>query len=94
MRHCLCNDGRYGNAEQQERFYQLANFVVAMLGVALLVVDRAFSTAVLASPLLPPVVRRMVWLAKVLTGGTVQFGLSVLHLCLKMLYAKLILVFT
>ncbi|KAK3123585.1 hypothetical protein QOZ80_8AG0633120 [Eleusine coracana subsp. coracana] len=83
-----------GDAEQQERYYQLANFVLAMLGVALLAVDGKFSSAAFISPLLPPVVRRMVWFAKVLIGATVQFGLNVLHLCLKMLCARVILVFT
>jgi nitrate reductase gamma subunit len=91
MRGCLCD----GDAtEEQEMYYQLANFVVAMLGMALLLVDRRFSAAALSSPVPQPVVRGMVWLAKVLTGGTLQFSLNVLHLCLKMLYARLILVFT
>jgi hypothetical protein len=63
------------------------------LGVALLLVDRRFSTAALSSSVPQPVVRGMVWLANVLTGGTLQFSLNVLHLCLKM-YARLILVFT
>jgi hypothetical protein len=90
MRGCLCD----GDAtEEQEMYYQLANFVVAMLGMALLLVDRRFSKAALSSPVPQPVVRGMVWLAKVLTGVTLQFSLNVLQLCLKMLYARLILVF-
>ncbi|KAK3123586.1 hypothetical protein QOZ80_8AG0633130 [Eleusine coracana subsp. coracana] len=80
---CCLSDGRH-DVEQQEMYYQLANFVLAMLGVALLAVDRQFSMAAPGgSPLPPTVVKWMVWLAKVLTGCTVHFDLIVLHLCLK-----------
>lgn len=89
MQRCLC-DGGYDNVEQQQMYYQLANFVVAMLGVALLLADSAFSMALLP----PPVVQCMVWFAKVLTGCTAQFGLNILHLCLTVLYDRVILSFT
>ncbi|KAL6645967.1 hypothetical protein ACP70R_017575 [Stipagrostis hirtigluma subsp. patula] len=85
---CLCGDGgRCDDAVEQEQrhYYQLANFLVAVLGVALLVVHMAFSAAVVASPLWPPVVRWIVWLTKVLTGGTLQFGINDLYFCLKIL---------
>ncbi|KAK3121874.1 hypothetical protein QOZ80_8BG0662170 [Eleusine coracana subsp. coracana] len=78
---CCLSDGRHDDVKQQEMYYQLANFVLAMLGVALLAVDREFSPG--GSPLPPTVVKWMVWLAKVLTGCTVHFALTVLHLCLK-----------
>uniref|UniRef100_K3YLC6 Uncharacterized protein n=1 Tax=Setaria italica TaxID=4555 RepID=K3YLC6_SETIT len=75
------------------RLYQLASFATAVLGVALLFAHMAFSAAtVVGSPLLPPVLRWMVWLARVLTGGTFQFGLSVLHFCIQMLLARYTLV--
>ncbi|CAL5001765.1 unnamed protein product [Urochloa decumbens] len=89
---CLCcGDGdATGNAAEPRCYlYQLASFVTAVLGVALLFAHMAFSAAtVFASPLLPPVLRWMVWLAKVLTGGTLQFGLNVLHFCLQMLLTR------
>lgn len=96
LHHCLCcEDGgaAAGDAERRYYLYQLANFATAVLGVALLVVDMAFSAAtVFSSPLLPPVLRWLVWLTKVLTGGTFQFGLSVLHFCIEMLLARFALV--
>jgi len=90
LHRCLCCDGGAGNAERRyNHLCQLAGFATAVLGVALLVADMAFSAAtVFGSPLLPPVLRWMVWLTKVLTGGTLQFGLSVLHFCLRMMFAR------
>ncbi|CAL5012845.1 unnamed protein product [Urochloa decumbens] len=85
---CLCCVDA-GNAEPRCYLYQLASFVTAVLGVALLFAHMGFSAAtVFASPLLPPVLRWLVWLAKVLTGGTLQFGLNVLYFCLQMLLAR------
>ncbi|KAJ1268731.1 hypothetical protein BS78_07G157700 [Paspalum vaginatum] len=61
-------------------------FVAALLGVALLVVDMALPrAALLVSPVWPPVLRWTVWLAKVLTAGTLQFGVNGLYFCLKMM---------
>ncbi|CAO2169304.1 unnamed protein product [Urochloa humidicola] len=82
LHHCLCRGA--GNAlEPRCYLYQLASFVTAVLGVALLFAHMAFSLAtVFGSPLLPPVLRWMVWFTKVLTGGTLQFGLNVLHFCI------------
>ncbi|RLN05237.1 hypothetical protein C2845_PM13G19270 [Panicum miliaceum] len=89
LHRCLCCDGGAGNAERRYYLYLLASFATAVLGVALLVADMAFSAAtVLGSPLLPPVLQWMVWLTKILTGGTLQFGLSVLHFCLLMVFAR------
>ncbi|CAO2206936.1 unnamed protein product [Urochloa humidicola] len=91
LHHCLCCAA--GNAEPRCYLYQLASFATAVLGVALLFAHMAFSAAtVFGSPLLPPVLRWMVWFAKVLTGGTFQFGLNVLHFCLQMLLARFALV--
>jgi hypothetical protein len=89
--HCICcDDGSAGNAERRSyHLYQLASLATAVLGVALLFVHMAFSAAtVFGSPQLPPVLRWMVWMTKVLTVGTFQFGLSVLHFCLRMLLAR------
>ncbi|RCV31378.1 hypothetical protein SETIT_6G172100v2 [Setaria italica] len=86
LHHYLCGGG--GGAGNAER-----SFATAVLGVALLFAHMAFSAAtVVGSPLLPPVLRWMVWLARVLTGGTFQFGLSVLHFCIQMLLARYTLV--
>jgi hypothetical protein len=83
-----CGDDDDDNVEPQ-RYYQLANFVLAMLGVALLFVDMALSrAAVLASPLWPPMLRWMVWLTKALTCGTLQFGVNLVYFCLRMLCAR------
>ncbi|PUZ51771.1 hypothetical protein GQ55_6G216400 [Panicum hallii var. hallii] len=64
--------------------YWRANFATAVLGVALLVVGMAFPATVLRSPAWPPVLKWMVWTAKVLTGVTLTYSLSVLHYCLRM----------
>jgi len=97
---CLCTgggrpcDGEDDDDAEQQRYYQLANFVLAMLGVALLFVDMALSrTVIFASPLWPPMVRWMVWLTKALTCGTLQFGVNLVYFCLKMLCARFMLVF-
>ncbi|OEL32134.1 hypothetical protein BAE44_0006848 [Dichanthelium oligosanthes] len=93
LHHCLCCDGAGNVVERRYYLYQLANFVTAVLGVALLGVHMAFSAAtVFSSPLLPPVLQWTIWLAKVFTGGTLQFGLHVLHFCLGMLVARFTLV--
>ena len=94
---CLCTDGGRpcDDDDAEQRYYQLANFVLAMLGVALLFVDMALSrAAVLASPLWPPMLRWMVWLTKALTCGTLQFGVNLVYFCLKMLCARFMLVFS
>lgn len=99
LQRCLCagrcgaGDGDDGNVE--ERCYQLVNFVVVVLGVAILVIDMAALslTAVLRSPW-PAAVRWMVWITKVLTCGTLQFGVNVLYFCVRMLCARLVLAFT
>ncbi|CAO2202114.1 unnamed protein product [Urochloa humidicola] len=92
LHHCLCR-GAGNELEPSCYLYQLASFVTAVLGVALLFAHMAFSAAtVFGSPLLPPVLRWMVWLAKVLTGGTLQFGLNVLYFCIPMLLARFALV--
>ena len=77
----------------EQRYYLLANFVLAVLGVALLVVDMAPSLALARSPRWPPVVRWMVWLTKVLACGALQLGVNVLYFCLEMLCARLMLIF-
>ncbi|RLM61665.1 hypothetical protein C2845_PM14G16140 [Panicum miliaceum] len=64
--------------------YWRANFATAVLGVALLVVGTAFPATVFRSPACSPVVKWMVWTAKVLTGVTLTYSLSVLHYCLRM----------
>ncbi|XP_039771140.1 uncharacterized protein LOC120639215 [Panicum virgatum] len=85
LHRCLCCDGGAGNAERRyDHLCQLAGFATAVLGVALLVADMAFSAATRAILYLG----WMVWLTKVLTGGTLQFGLSVLHFCLRMMFAR------
>ena len=88
----LCDGGGGDHAEQ--RYYQLANCVLTMLGVALLFVDMALSSraVIFASPLWPAVVRWMVWLTKALTCGTLQFGVNVVYFCLRMLLARFMLV--
>ena len=75
-----------GDLDQMQYYglYRLANFVTAALGVALLVVGTAFAATVFRSPAWPPVVKWMVWTAKVLTGVTLTYSLSVLHYCLRM----------
>ncbi|CAO2169303.1 unnamed protein product [Urochloa humidicola] len=99
MHRCLCAaDGRRcANYDVEQRCYMLANFAVAMLGVALLVIDMASSlkAAVVSSPRWPAAtatLRWMVWLTKVLACGTLQLGVNVLYFCIKMLCAKLMLV--
>ncbi|CAO2188466.1 unnamed protein product [Urochloa humidicola] len=101
LHRCLCaaGDGRrcVNDVEVEQRYYMLANFAVAMLGVALLVIDMASSlkAAVTSSPRWPTAataVRWMVWLTKVLACGTLQLGVNVLYFCIKMLCAKLMLV--
>ncbi|PUZ51774.1 hypothetical protein GQ55_6G216800 [Panicum hallii var. hallii] len=93
LRRCLCGAPCDGDDDVEQRYYQLANFVVTVLGVALLVVDMAPSLAVARSPRWPPAVRWMVWLTKVLACGALQFGVNVLYFCLRMLCARLMLVF-
>ncbi|CAO2169300.1 unnamed protein product [Urochloa humidicola] len=56
--------------------YRQANFVTAILGVALLFVDTA---AVFRSPAWAPAVKCTVWVTKVLTGVTLTYSLSVLY---------------
>jgi hypothetical protein len=99
---CLCTAGALcdggggggGGDHAEQRYYQLANCVLTMLGVALLFVDMALSRAVhQASPLWPPTLRATVWLTKTLTCGTLQFGVNLVYFCLKMLCARLLLVF-
>jgi hypothetical protein len=89
---CL-SDGAAGDVEQRWYcLFQLANYLTTMLGVALLVVGVAFSaTTVISSPVLTQVVKYTVWITKVLTGATLQFGLSVLHSCLRMWGSRLML---
>ncbi|WVZ92597.1 hypothetical protein U9M48_038646 [Paspalum notatum var. saurae] len=78
--------GRFDGGGAGHTCCQLASFVAAVLGVALLVVDMALSrAAVLGSPVWPPVLRWTVWLAKVLTAGTFQLGVNGLYFCLKTL---------
>ena len=86
LRRCLCGADRPcdGDDDVEQRYYLLANFVLAVLGVALLVVGMAFAATVFRSPAWPPVVKWMVWTAKVLTGVTLTYSLSVLHYCLRM----------
>ncbi|OEL32132.1 hypothetical protein BAE44_0006849 [Dichanthelium oligosanthes] len=91
LQRCLCA-GRRCDGDAEQRYYQLANFVVAMLGVALLVVDMALSLTVISSPRWPRVVRWMVWLTKVLVCGALQLGVNVLYFCIKMVCARLMLV--
>jgi hypothetical protein len=72
-----------GNSEQMYYdvdLYRRANFATAVLGVALLVVGTAW-------PWPPVVIKRMVWVTKVLTGVTLTYSLSVLHSYLRMVYA-------
>ncbi|CAL4999183.1 unnamed protein product [Urochloa decumbens] len=85
----LCLSGG-GAAGAGYGLYQFASYLTAMLGVALLAVHMALSATVAGSPEWEPVVKWMVWIAKVLTGGTLQFGLGVLHCCLRM-WARLML---
>ncbi|CAO2206935.1 unnamed protein product [Urochloa humidicola] len=102
LQRCLCAaaDGRrcggVNDGDAEQRYYMLANFAVAMLGVALLIIDMASSlTAVfISSPRWPAAaaVRWMVWLTKVLACGTLQLGFNVLYFCIKMLCAKLMIV--
>ena len=74
-----------GDSEQVHYdLYRRANFTTAALGAALLVVGTAFWAAMFRSPAWPPVVKWMVWTAKVLTGVTLTYSLSVLHYCLRM----------
>ncbi|CAL5001766.1 unnamed protein product [Urochloa decumbens] len=99
LQRCLCAaaDGRRcvnGNGDVEQRYYMLANFAVAMLGVALLVIDMASSltTVVIGSPRWPAAaaaVRWMVWATKVLACGMLQLGVNVLYFCIKILCARL-----
>ncbi|CAL5005886.1 unnamed protein product [Urochloa decumbens] len=100
LHRCLCAaaDGRRcvvnNDGDVEQRCYMLANFAVAMLGVALLVIDMASSltTVITSSPRWPAAtaaVRWMVWLTKVLACGTLQFGVNVLYFCIKILCARL-----
>ncbi|KAF8769449.1 hypothetical protein HU200_006480 [Digitaria exilis] len=91
LQRCVCAAGRRCDGDDvEQRCYQLANFVVAMLGVALLIVDMA--TVVISLPWWPEAIRWMVWLTKVLACGTLQFGVNALYFCVKMLCARLMLV--
>ncbi|XP_015696226.1 uncharacterized protein LOC107304862 [Oryza brachyantha] len=79
-RHCLLE------ADVEQTCYLLASFATAVLGVALL----AFHVASSPSPgVLPARASWLVWLTKVFTCGTLQFGLSIVHFCLRMIYFRL-----
>ncbi|RCV31377.1 hypothetical protein SEVIR_6G177900v4 [Setaria viridis] len=95
LQRCLCAGRCDDDSDVEERYYLLANFVVVVLGVALLVVDMAALslTVVLSSPRWPAAVRWMVWITKVLTCGTLQLGVNVLYFCIRMLCARLMLAF-
>ncbi|RLN04552.1 uncharacterized protein C2845_PM13G19250 [Panicum miliaceum] len=64
LRRCLCGGPCDGGGDVEQRYYLLANFVVGVLGVALLVVDMEPSLAV------------AVWLTKVLACGALQCGVN------------------
>lgn len=56
LQHCLW-DGLCFLEDVEQRYYQMAKFVSAMLGVALLIVHMVFSATVIRSSLFPPVVK-------------------------------------
>ncbi|CAO2188462.1 unnamed protein product [Urochloa humidicola] len=79
-----CHGGGEDDCYLEKMYYDLyrqANFVTAMLGLALLVVDTA---AVFRSPAWAPAVKWTVWVTKVLTVVTLTYSLSVLYSCLRM----------
>ncbi|CAO2206933.1 unnamed protein product [Urochloa humidicola] len=87
LRPCHGGGGAAGDHGDMEQVYydlcRKANFVTAILGVALV-----FSPTVFRSPAWAPAVKWTVWVTKVLTGVTLTYSLSVLHSCLRM-YATL-----
>ncbi|KAL6858771.1 hypothetical protein ACP4OV_017773 [Aristida adscensionis] len=100
LHRCLCDAGGRRCAaaavEPEQVLCQLAGFLAAVLGVALLVVHMAFSAAAAVArspPWTTPVVKWMVWLAKVLTGGGIQLAVNDLYFCLKILCARFIIAF-
>ncbi|XP_052166260.1 uncharacterized protein LOC127783005 [Oryza glaberrima] len=87
---CPCDDGGrcfFQDGVAEQRCFDLANLVTAVLGLALLVGDMAFSTAVpgrsTQSQALATVARWLVGLAKVATVGTFQHWINSFYLCLK-----------
>uniref|UniRef100_A0A0D9X8L0 Uncharacterized protein n=1 Tax=Leersia perrieri TaxID=77586 RepID=A0A0D9X8L0_9ORYZ len=82
LRHyCPCDDSGYFVDGVEERYFHLANFVTAMLGLALVLGEMA---AVFGSQAFDDVARWLVSLAKVSTVGTFQLWVYVFYLCLKM----------
>ncbi|XP_052166402.1 uncharacterized protein LOC127783207 [Oryza glaberrima] len=98
LRWCLaCDDGGGGGGglrrrcfrgeaggDVEQMWYQMASFATAVLGVALLAFHVASSSAPAA------LAAWLVWLTKVFTCGTLQFGLNIIHFCIKIIYFKLI----
>uniref|UniRef100_A0A0E0LVK6 Uncharacterized protein n=1 Tax=Oryza punctata TaxID=4537 RepID=A0A0E0LVK6_ORYPU len=80
-RHCFRDTG-----DVEQMWYQMASFATAVLGVALLAFHMASSAPVAVFPALA---MWLVWLTKVFTCGTLQFGLNIVHFCIKMIYFKL-----
>uniref|UniRef100_A0A0D9X8K9 Uncharacterized protein n=1 Tax=Leersia perrieri TaxID=77586 RepID=A0A0D9X8K9_9ORYZ len=77
--YCPCDDFVDG---VDERYFHLANFVTAMLGLVLTL----GKMAVFRSHSFVGVARWLVSLAKVSTVGTFQLWVYVFYLCLKMFY--------
>lgn len=91
LRHCPC-DGLCFREDVEQRYYQLANFVTAMFGLALVLGQMVFSATLFRSEIVEAVARWLVSLTKVSMVGTLQFGLYVFYFCLKVLYARSLLV--
>ncbi|KAF0898765.1 hypothetical protein E2562_009370 [Oryza meyeriana var. granulata] len=90
LRLCLsCDDARghcfREGADVEQMCYQMANFATAVLGVALLALHLASSSATV----FPALAMWLVWITKVFTCGTLQFGLNIVHFRLRMIYFKL-----
>ncbi|KAJ1268730.1 hypothetical protein BS78_07G157600 [Paspalum vaginatum] len=78
------------NGRSWYRLYLLAKYLTAVLGVVLLAAGMTVSApTVAASPVWERVLKRVAWAAKVLTGGTLQFTLTVFHSCLGLSYTWL-----
>ncbi|KAF0898763.1 hypothetical protein E2562_009368 [Oryza meyeriana var. granulata] len=82
--HCPCDDGRcFQDGGVEQRFFHLANFVTAMLGLALVLGEMAFSAALFRSQAFVTVAQWLISVAKVATVGTFQHWVNVSYLCLK-----------
>uniref|UniRef100_A0A0D9X8L3 Uncharacterized protein n=1 Tax=Leersia perrieri TaxID=77586 RepID=A0A0D9X8L3_9ORYZ len=86
FRHC---NPFFIDGSMEQRYFHLANFVTAMLGLTLVLGEMEFSAAVFRSQSFVTVAQWLVSLAKVAMVGTLQYWINALYLCLKILFTSL-----